>query len=214
MDDVSLSNTFLPNPAVDKETEMMITAIENLTSRALKETGQQWESIEPNIVQNISNESNVDCPYGSMPPHDTTTDKIGLEINVPYNIDESMKYNSIQHSNSSSGNSSASFLMGNSESENNKNIHGGGAIEQHFHYPEINATNLSSSEEENNTTVIRNISYSNDDIKSKTPQQIDNNAADETLDTHICGRNNNNKDTETERQYGQTYLKRNSRIET
>lgn len=205
---MSLSNPFPPNPVVDKETEMLITAIENLTSRALKETGQQWESTDPNILQTISNESSVNKTYDSMTPADISKDNTGFEINVRYNSDGSTESNNVYHSYSSSGDSSNSFLPGNSQARNNENIHEG-AIE-HFQYREINATNISNSEEEDNTPVIRNISYANDDIKSKAPRQIDN-SAEESLDIHNYGlrkgSNNNNRDTETERRYDQKYFK-------
>ena len=195
IDDVNLSNSFVKDQTMDTETENLITAIENLTSRALKETGQQWESMESNILQPIKTkltsnqvEDDNELYVGSKKTFDSQTF-------ISDNKEKSNKSNNATSSCESSSCSSSSFIAESSEVKMKEGI----GIERTLEYSQTNKTDNKSfpnTDGVNDAHVIDNIKYTKNHIKLESQHFDDNNCKNEAHSDNysIC---NNNKNAET-----------------
>ena len=169
---------------------MLITAIENLTSRALQETGKQWDEMDTNILQSMD----TDVHINTAPVHNSKY-ILGSEHEFQYNTDKCLKSNNMSHSYGSSESSTNSFVPESSENrkDNSMVVRTAELSVSKTNYDR----NYISAKKEINNPVITNISYTNNHIKSENQQIIDNNAK-ETLDCNTRRSSNSNNNSNTE----------------
>ena len=174
---------------------MLLTAIENLTSRALQETGQHWESMDTNILHNVDNKSNVKDSSVDMILKNDSTDDVDLEIEAEYINGESIKSSDMYHSNGSSGSSSNSFLTEDFKAaySDRKSKETTIALSNtHQGIFQYNDRNLAHVEHDANpSSVINNISYK---LFESSMHPTNDNTGKNTKDISIDISGNNNKD--------------------
>ena len=195
MDAVSLTDSFSKNQTTDPETEFLINAIESLTSRALEETGQQWASMEESIAPESIHAPSVDAANQEVEIECTLKDGIDFEADIDYHDDKYPKPHEAPRYYGSSGSSSNSFVIDVPEAGNNDSIV----------LKSLNTSSCSENYEENDTSiektnpssVINNISYVDNHIKSDTQRIIDN-IREQISDSDIDGNSNNNRRVATD----------------
>ena len=196
MDAVSLTDSFSKNQTADPDTEFLINAIESLTSRALEETGQQWASMEESIAPESIHAPSVDAANQEVEIECTLKDGIDFEADIDYHDDKYPKpHDEAPRYYGSSGSSSNSFVIDVPEAGNNESIV----------LKSLNTSSCSENYEENDTsiektnpsTVINNISYLDNHIKSDTQRIIDN-IREQISDSDIDGNSNNNRRVATD----------------
>ena len=165
---------------------MLITAIENLTSRALQETGKQWEEMDSNILQSMDTDVHIKDSRS-----DKRQDDIDSENTFGYNTEKHLALNSRPNSYESSASSTNSIVPVISEISNDEMME---KAEFPLGYKNYDRKYISSNKEINNP-VITNISYTNNHIKSETQQIIDNNTQ-KTENPYRNTNSNNNSNTE------------------
>lgn len=169
---------------------MLISAIENLTSRALQETGKQWDTMDSNILQSMD----TDVHINTAPVHNSQ-DVLDSENEFKYNTDKCLKSNNMSHSNGSSESSTNSFVPESSEIRKNDSM-----VKKTAEFSQCLKNydrNYISVKKEINNPVITNISYTNNHITSENEQIIDNNAK-KTLDSNTYRSSNSNNNSNTE----------------
>ena len=195
MDAVNLTDSFSKNQTTDPETEFLINAIESLTSRALEETGQQWASMEESIVPESIRAPSVDAASQEVEIESTLKDGIDFEADIEYHNNKYSKSDESPLYYESSGSSSNSFMVDVPEASNNDSI----VIKS------LNTSSCSENYEENYasiekttpSSVINNISYVDNRIKSDTQRTIDN-IREQISDSDIDGNDNNNRRVTTD----------------
>ena len=195
MDAVSLTDSFSKNQTTDPETEFLINAIESLTSRALEETGQQWASMEESIVPESIRAPSVDAASQEVEIECTLKDGIDFEADIEYHNNKYSKSDEAPRYYESSGSSSNSFMVDVPEASNNdsiviKSLNTSSCSEN---YDE----NYASIEKTTTSSVINNISYVDNHIKSDTQRTIDN-IREQISDSDIDGNSNNNRRVTTD----------------
>ena len=173
---------------------MLLTAIENLTSRALQETGQHWESMDTNILHNADNKSNVKDSSVDMISKNDSTDSVDLEIEAESINGESIKSNDMYHSNGSSGSSSNSFLTEDVKAAyiDKKSKETIALSNTHQSIYQYNDKNLAQVEQQAiPSSVINNISYK---LFESSIHPTNDNTGKDTKDISIDISGNNNKD--------------------
>ena len=195
MDAVSLTDSFSKNQTTDPETEFLINAIESLTSRALEETGQQWASMEGSIALESIHAPGVDAASQEVEIEFTLKDGIDFEANIEYHDNKYSKPDEAPRYYGSSGSSSNSFMIDVAEAGNNDSI--GTKRLNTSSRSENYEENYASIEKTNPSSVINNISYVDNHIKSDTQRIIDN-IREQISGSDIDGNSNNNRRVATD----------------
>ena len=169
----------------------MITAIENLTTRALKETGQQWESMETDMLQPIKIESSVNGQINLEEQYNSLAKNPESQITPSCNDKESNISNKGGTSScESSSCSSNMFSVESSDTKEQESVANEGII-----YDQENSRNdnkiYSNRKDDEDAPVISTIGYTTKHIKINTQALEDNNFKNKTLSNNYSFLNNN-----------------------
>ena len=166
----------------------MITAIENLTSRALKETGQQWESMETDMLQPIKIESSVNGLINDVEQYTSSAKNPESQISQSCKDKESNISNTgINSSCESSSCSSNMFSVESSDIKEQDSVTNEGIM-----YDQENGrTGNKIYSNDQDTPVISTIGYTTKHIKINSQALEDNNFKNKTLSNNYSTLNNN-----------------------
>ena len=166
----------------------MINAIEDLTSRALNETGKQWESMETDILQPITIESSVDDQIGDEEHCTRSIEHQELQISSPCNPKPNISNQAISSCESSSC-SSNSFSPESTDAKIGE-IVAHESINDGLESSRTNNKINSNTKGDENSHVISTINYIKH-IKTGSQALDDNNFQNNTLSNDYSILNNN-----------------------
>ena len=188
-------NSFGKDTTIDTETEKLITAIEDLTTRALKETGQQWESMETDMLQPIKIESSVNGLINDGEQYTGSAKSPEFQISLSCKDKESNISNKGGTSScESSSCSSNMFSVESSDIKEQESVTNEGIMYDQENSRTDNKIH-SNRKDDDDTPVISTIGYTTKHIKINTQALEDNNFKNKSLSNNYSTLNNN-KNTE------------------